>query len=358
MSNQTASDNTTHISGYYNGNKWPIQLVISKLGLTLHLAKGEFILDRKGRKVNDPFFEVYANNKQLSRELSDDPVEVIFVPQLDQNPQPKGHNPVRAASKFELDARGIRQPVMPVSAIAEHAPVLSTDPVRGMSMEDARKLGLARKVREVPEDYGETDTSGAPPRVPPQIRYAIDPSMLKKAPPLPKELVELKGVSDTSTRTQIISQLAKSSTTSAAPASANAFLNKTSVDSPANAPLVAGTPAKRLSAPQPAPVVEELMPDDVPDPVQEENEPEGEVIAAEPLLQAGLPEPDLAELKEAKVEEEEEVLPPPVRPMAAKDRYICMSCGSPFKFRSQLSTHAKNQHKDNYVAIMAVYPPS
>ena len=64
----------TRISGYYNGEKWPIQIVISKLNITLRLEPGDFIRDSSGQKINDSFFEPFANSGNLSRELADAPV--------------------------------------------------------------------------------------------------------------------------------------------------------------------------------------------------------------------------------------------------------------------------------------------
>src|SRR5437879_6083420 len=76
----TKQNTTTTTIGFYNGNHWPIQLVISKLNLTLTLQSGEYILDSKGRKINDPFFETFADHKQLMREVSDQHVPIISVP--------------------------------------------------------------------------------------------------------------------------------------------------------------------------------------------------------------------------------------------------------------------------------------
>ncbi len=70
----------TRVSGYFNSEKWPIQIVLSKLNITLILKPGDFILDASGQKINDPYFEVYANHGQLSRELSDVRVPVNRLP--------------------------------------------------------------------------------------------------------------------------------------------------------------------------------------------------------------------------------------------------------------------------------------
>lgn len=70
----------TQVSGYCNNAKWPIQIVLSKLNITLTLKPGEFICDSAGRKINDPFFETFASRGQLSRELSEVPVPINRLP--------------------------------------------------------------------------------------------------------------------------------------------------------------------------------------------------------------------------------------------------------------------------------------
>jgi len=69
----------TKTIGYYNGEKWPIQLVLTKLNVTLHLQPGEFFISRDGRKINDPLFEAFT---RLSRELSDVPVPINGIPSV------------------------------------------------------------------------------------------------------------------------------------------------------------------------------------------------------------------------------------------------------------------------------------
>ena len=364
------SNSQTTVVGYYNGHKWPIQLVISRLNITLHLQPGEYILNRDGVKINDPSFETYAENSQLSREIADAPVPLVLVPvpqALPTSASAFGHaaNPVRATSKFALDSQGIRRPVMPAlvpqAALAQNHTPAGADPVTPMTMEEARKRGLVRRVREVPEDYGVTDTAGAPPRTMPGIKYAIDPSMLKKAPPLPSELmkVESKEVSHASTRTQLITQMAQGASAPATPESANVFLNQTSVNAPPNSPIVSG-PALPRSVVRSHPAVQPPPPPPEPEPEMTEEE----MAAAENGTQpAGLPPPDLSELEsqepapESQIESQEQTPPTALKPVAKRDRYICAGCGLPFKFRSQLEKHAAAKHRATFTAIMTAYPP-
>src|SRR5579885_2120817 len=175
----------TNVVGYYNGERWPIQLVISKFNITLTLKAGEYILDRAGRKINDPYFELFVQNKQLRREESDKPVPLITVPVVTvatplTTPQA---NPVRAVTQWTRDSKGVRQPVLaqPEPPVQLPAAVVATasDSVRPMTMEDARKAGYVRRVRDVPEEYGVPDTTGLPPANIPRMKVAIDPSMNK-----------------------------------------------------------------------------------------------------------------------------------------------------------------------------------
>jgi hypothetical protein len=74
---------TTQVVGYYNGAKWPIQIVLPRLNLDLTLKPGEFICDSAGRKINDPILEEFVRPEgALNRELSDVPVPICPVPRL------------------------------------------------------------------------------------------------------------------------------------------------------------------------------------------------------------------------------------------------------------------------------------
>jgi len=332
--------NTTNVVGYYNGNRWPIQLVISKLNITLTLEPGKYVLDRQGRKVNDPYFEVFANNKQLHRELSQAPVPIIAIPVVApaHTPVPQA-NPVRAITEWTRDSRGMRQPVLtqpepqpapqpealPAAVIAS-----ATESVTPMSMEEARKRGLVRKVREVPEDYGVDDTTGLPPGGIPKMRYSIDPSVNKPAPPLPKEMLALpKDDPNRQTRAQLVAGLAQGHKAPAPEdASSNPFANTAVLNAPPDSPLVAGTPLEE-SVDQGAPP-EDTVGESLPEP---EDVPDVAAASAAPVATA-----------------------PPLRPLTPKNQFTCMACGAPHKFRSQLLKHAQQKHAERVNAIMAPYP--
>lgn len=353
----------TNVVGYYNGAKWPIQLVISKYNVVLHLPPGQYIQDPEGRNYNDPFFELYVNNKQLSREVSDTPLPIYALPTPPgMNSRPvTGHNPVTATSKFELNKKGVRVPALPKPTIPQ--PQVADEqrnPVTPMTMEEARRLGLVKRARVVPEDYGDTDTTGRPNNTPPPIKYAIDPTMLKKPAPLPAEALKVESkAGNLPTRTLLVQQLQKSASAPATPESANVFLNKTTATAPANSPIVAGpkkAPVMPRSVvkpppPEPEPEIEEEVPEESPEPAMQELEESPEVAQVE----EGMPKPEVADPAEQEAQEAQEAAPP-LKPVTPNNRFLCMACGAPFKFHSQLKKHALQKHKEQADAILAQYP--
>lgn len=345
--------NTTNVVGYYNGNRWPIQVVASKFNVTLTLKPGEYILDRQGRKINDPYFEVFANNRQLHRETSETPVPVLVIPEVTNAAvitQP--NNPVKAVTQWTRDSKGHRQPVIPENAqpattLPASVVASATDSVKPMTMEEARAKGYVRKVREVPEDYGVNDTTGLPPGGIPKMKYSIDPGVNKPAPPLPKEATSLpKDDPNRQTRAQLVAGLAQGAHT---PAPEDGPVNPFANVGVANAsPLVTGNPTV------------------TPVPLAESAEPEPVETMPEPDM--SLPAPDLSEVEEtappmpaviAGTPAQAAAAPtaqPPLRPLTPKNNFMCMACGAPFKFRSQLQNHATAKHPDRVNAIMAAYP--
>jgi len=331
--------NTTTVVGYYNGNRWPIQLVISKLNITLTLEPGKYVLDRQGRKINDPYFEVFANNKQLHREIAQTPVPIIAIPEVTSTVTPtQQSNPVRAITEWKRDERGVRQPVLnqPTGGAPAALPAAvvasASESVQPMSMEEARKRGFVRKVREVPEDYGVNDTTGLPPSGIPKMRYSIDPGVNKPAPPLPKEMLAMpKDDPNRSTRSQLVAGLTQGA---AAPApedaSENPFSNTAIVNAPKNSPIMAGTPA---------PVME-----------SEPAEPEPEAVS-EPDIEPLLPEPNVPGAAAPAP-----LVQPSPRPLTPSNQFTCMACGAPHKWRSQLLKHVHQKHPERVNAIMAPYP--
>jgi hypothetical protein len=95
----------TRTLGYFNGNKWPVQISLPKFNVILILQPGEYVLDRNRKKINDPSFEVYP---QLSREVGDTLVPFNIIPVVTSETAPaRSTNPVRGTTKFGLDSNGV-----------------------------------------------------------------------------------------------------------------------------------------------------------------------------------------------------------------------------------------------------------
>ena len=329
MSTVAAAPATTKIIGYFNGNKYPIHLVISSLGITLRIEPGDYIRDRRGQKINDPIFDSY---KQLSREESAELVPVIAIPV----PKPgaarinDGHA-VREVTEFTLNKHGFREPVMPQPKNVVQ-PSASNPSVKGMSMEEARKLRLIRPTRVVPEDYGVPDTDAAlPPQSGiPEIKLAVDapnPGGTSAPPPpaLPPELTQMptpeedaRVAKTAGVRQQLQRTLAEGSTTPTA-AEDSGFLNtviRTAVQEARSVQVPAGA--------MPLPAL-----DDLPEP------------AVEPV-------PESVDISPPKA---------PPQPLPKRKKYICSADGRSFDFRSQLDQHVRRKYAHLYDDLMKPYPP-
>lgn len=344
--NENLPAGMTNVCGYFNGNKWPIQLVISKLSITLHLQPGEFILDKQGRKINDPFFEAYAKNKQLQRETTDKAVPVIAIPVVSTTVTQRGDgHSVRSVTQFKEDAKGVRQPVLPSTQPVVEQPI-NKPSVLPMSMDEARKRGFVKSVREVPEEFGVKDTDGAPPAMAevPTIKYAIDPTMLKRPADLPKELLQMPA-EIASSRAPLLTELSKAENTNAQLDSATGFMNTVVRTAPPNAPVVAGKPAQPVveSAP-PAPPAPPAAP------VPPAPASGGNVIQE---IDAVLPEPEIEESAPPVPTEDEAPAPVEQPPQAA---FVCSVCGVGRNLRPQLKKHAETKHPGQVEEIMSHYP--
>jgi len=331
----------TYTSGYFNSKSWPIQLVVSRYNVTLYLPPGEFIRDKQKRKINDPFFEVYVKGGTLSRETSDKPVPILTVPvvTVTQGPVNDGQS-VRSVTEFTTDAKGQKQPVIPLP-IASSEQSINKPAFIGMSMDEAKRAGLIRKVREVPEDYGVPDNNSAsPPRTPPPLKFAMDtdqparPSAPLPPPQLPPPPAAVP-VARTAARKQMQEQLRKGAEETAALDTETGFMNVAMQNIPAGVGLAQPEVASPASAPEP---VEEPLP--------------SPNIAA---VDEALPSPP----EESETEEQALVPQPTVKPARVPPRankYACMECGQTFKLRPELVGHAKREHADKVAAILAPYP--
>lgn len=341
MSTALSEPKLTSTVGFYNGNKWPIHLVISELNITLHLKPGEYILDTQGRKINDSFFDKYTRPLQLSKEVAKNgQVPLIAIPKVVANPGPRPAHSVTAVTRFTDD----RKPIMPTPPPTPPQLAVNTPTHKGMSVDEARRLGLIGKPREVPEDYGITDTSGRPVDVhqAPPIRYAMESQpRVRTSGELPSELTQIdekiEDPNQRAARAQLVGGLAKAATSNVE--SPTGFMNQATVHTPAQQ-IVAPSGQPAASAPQP---VEESAEEPLPAP---------NIFA--PSQVGGTPDPLAAARKAASQ-------PPaqaPTKAPAPKNLkpFVCNVDGKDFKYRSQLETYAKRKYPDQVEAILAPYP--
>lgn len=186
----------TNVIGYFNPNEYPLQLSLAEFNMVLQLPAKAYVVDRTGRLVNDPVLDRFVGKGKLAR-ASDQKQQVeitLLRPVNDPSPVPAAHqHSVSQAQRFDTkDGRVIA--VNPVNTAPQVAtpPPQSYNPVRGLTIEQAKKLHLIKPTRPVPEDFGADETTGAPKsgQEIPQIRYATDTVRGRKPAPLPAELAQ------------------------------------------------------------------------------------------------------------------------------------------------------------------------
>jgi len=314
--NTATPTETTRTVGYFNSHSHPLHVVISKYGMTLELQPGKYVEDTKGRKINDPFFDGY---KLLTKETSETPVPMIRlgVPRAVENQRYDGHS-VRQVTEFTHDARGVRRPVMPQRGLIP-APPENQPSVRSMSVEEARRLGLIRRTRAVPDDYGVADTDGAPPQGIPPMKLATD-----LPPANPASTSTGSGIRRPMAAAQAQQRQPTAPVEEAAAADdlnnlpepeltdplATAQVGATMQEAVAGRGPAAGTPSSVVSALPAA-----------------DDEPEAEA----PLVDHG------PEVVEAEVEA-------PAAPPAKK--FVCAADGKPFDTYAELAKHVKKNYRD------------
>lgn len=295
---------TTNVLGYFNGHKYPIHVQINRYNITLQLQPGEYVLDRKGRKINDPLFDGY---KLLSRELSDQPVPVLRVPvPPPATPSADGQS-VRTVTEFTNNARGVATPVVPDYKRVE-ASAVNNPSVRVLTMEEARQMRLVRPTRPVDEEAGVKDTDSAlPPSVSsvPEIQYATDapPKKSEAAPKsrtvLPKELLEVESGANAERRRQLQEAIvAGAAKAEELEDKADGFLNEVVPTAKAQEPIALPTPE----------------------------------VDPEPTTQPAEPAP------------------------TTKGRFICGADGRRFDYRSQLEQHVRRKYPKMVDELLKPYP--
>jgi hypothetical protein len=379
-----STEQATNVVGYFNANPYSIYLEVNEANIKVELKPNEFIRDREGHYINDPIFEGYVQPKGLSRSTGKKPVAIRFVPRIVQPTRP-AHS-VTQATGFVRQPDGRVVPVYdqpPETVLKEVA--VNKNPVVGMTVEKARKLGIIGKPRLISEDYGLADTTGAPPQGErlPDIKYSIEsPPKVRTAAPLTPELMEADqdlGAAEIARRQGLQRTLNQAASTAPAekfdpgrvrPLQPRAPVALKAPDEPT--PIVAGgqpisakVPAKPVSGAKKgvkaikqaaqrilprrrAAVVEEQ-------PEQEEAQPEQETQSETALdqgddSQSGVIQP----LNESVMQPVLET--PPAQ--ASGRRFVCAADGKAFGFRSELARHVERKYSPEVAAqLMKPYPP-
>ena len=389
MSNESSELATmTNVKGYFNPNPYRVNVSISELGgMSVQLGPMEFIMERgSNKKINDPILDKYVGYKMLSPELSNEPVPVVLIPRMSaptQSLHVVGQGVRGADGKWTLPAPGSQ----PEQSIAKVPPNVTKPSVTAMSMEEARKRGFVGKVRLVDENYGATESDGAPTRgdAIPRIKYAME-SQAPMARPgnLPKELVEqvdpkiapiiagLEKAAQGDPETVNLGRRAAEQAVAAQQGEAgvkNFRAEKKQVAAKAKIPHATVPPPNRppvAASARPAPVVQAsasrrrvaqvvAAPLAVPPPPAP---PQPMPVAPESPLVGGrpgdLPPPVL---------EEAQPQPAPEPPPTAADRAAggvpirCNACGKEFKYPSYYIRHIQRSHKDRLQELMPAQHP-
>ena len=292
----------TNVVGYFNPNLYPVHISISELNLSFTLKnRGDYIVDKTGRKINDPVFERCVGTSMLAREMSDAPIQVVA---LRRNPTvtptgPYGFGGLNDSKKATPENTAPRTP--------EVRPSGGVNPVGAFSRAQAERLGIVKSVRGMSEDAGVTDTDKG---LAPNIQEALDIS--RTTPREPRKnaaVVPPTALAESPQQQAIVDALSRSA---AQPIHENPLdlLTEEVVDEPA--PVVAVPPV--VSTEPAAPVYAEL-----PDP------------SVEPAYS-----PD-SQLGDAK-------------------RFVCFVDNKAFKYRSELDRYAKKKYPDTHAKIMESYP--
>lgn len=360
-----STTNKTNVIGYFNPNEYPLQLSLAEHNMVLQLPPKAYVIDRTGRLVNDPVLDRFVGKGKLAR-ASDQKQQVeitLLRPVNDVAPQPAPHqHSVSQAQRFDTkDGRVVA--VNPVNTAPQPAtpPPQSYNPVKGMTIEQAKQLKLIKPTKPVPEDFGADETTGAPKsgQEIPQIKYATDTVRGRKPAPLPAELAQpatpqqaaiIQGLERAATSNpddpNLLSQVARTAVAEAqgVPVTPTVFPK----------PLLTETPGPAKFVPPPPP--EQRVPTTV---VSTAPEAEASGIVVEEELPGATaetaPETDLQE--EARVEAATRVPPPPLVTAPAAE-IKCPECGKVVTNPSKLRQHATIKHPDKLAQIMAPYSPA
>lgn len=299
---------STDVSGYFNQNNWPVNISVSALGRTFVVPPGAFLADSAGRKINDPLFEAYVGEMQLSREWSGNLVVINRVAPASATPPSTNSSPVSEASSFKRDRLGnvSGANIRPAQAAP---PGNRASPVIGMTIDAARRAGLIRPTA-VPNEDAPEDGAGAP------LHGAQLPT----------------------------------------------------IDFAHDIGANAAAAAARQTVPQPLPRSQPASLDEVAEVTQRF----AQTIAAEPVPHAQITAtsaaPELQEHRPTQVIVHPSTLPQPdldgvsadasADASAGEPKFVCAADDRKFHYRSHLDRHVKRKYPDRHEELMAKYPKS
>lgn len=186
------SERSTTTIGFFNPNPYSIYLEVNEANVKVELKPGEYIRDREGKYINDPIFDDYVQPKGLSRATGNQQLPIRFIPRMVQ-PATRPQHAVTQAKEFVRNQDGKVMPVYGTAPGASAEVAANKNPIMGMTVERARKLGLIGKPRLVSEDYGVSDNTGLPPegRSLPEMKYSIESQpKIRTAAPITAEMME------------------------------------------------------------------------------------------------------------------------------------------------------------------------
>lgn len=211
---------TTKIIGFFSPNPWPVRISNNLLGISLTLQnKGDFILDRDGNKVNDPRLMAYVGPNMLSVEIGAEeiPVRIVIPPTVESGskhgfggsasvPPLKSDKPVKPPVKIVRETPPTAV-ISPATQLVNQPPNASANGITGMTMAEARRIGLAGHAKPIPEDHGVADSDtgllkgenipeiGTPHYPKPKQNIDLSPfaageAIMPTPPPLSEEIID------------------------------------------------------------------------------------------------------------------------------------------------------------------------
>jgi hypothetical protein len=132
----------TKTVGYLNPNNWPVVVNISAVNVNVMVESKKFVLDREGRKINDPLLENYVGPGMLVRESTKADVPLILFPRVEV-PQPSSNPGFGASNKVDKNDRGIVQDSSYANAGQPSAPTHSAS-IKTYTVEEAFRLGVVK----------------------------------------------------------------------------------------------------------------------------------------------------------------------------------------------------------------------